>query len=113
MTDKVELATLTPQSGKWKGETVPVHFNPVSLQYTVSNTLKEEGQGKSKKQHVSQSSAKLTMDLVFDTTISGDDVRITTDKIARLMAPDDKKVPAVVLFQWGVYTFKGMVESYK
>ena len=23
--------------------TVPVHFNPASLQHTVSNTLKEEG----------------------------------------------------------------------
>ena len=30
--------------------TVPVHFNPASLQHTVSNTLKEEGQGAKKKQ---------------------------------------------------------------
>ena len=46
-----------------------MHFNPASLQYTVSN--KEEGQGAKKKQYVSETSAKLTMDLVFDTTDTG------------------------------------------
>ncbi len=59
--------------------TVPVHFNPANLQYTVANTLKEEGKGAKKKQYVSQTTAKLTMDLVFDTTDSGEDVRVTTD----------------------------------
>ena len=44
--------------------TVPVHFNPASLQHTVSNTLKEEGQGAKKKQYVSQTTAKLTMEQV-------------------------------------------------
>ena len=42
---------------------VTVHFNPASLQYTVSNTLKDEGSGAKKKQYVSQTTAKLTMDL--------------------------------------------------
>ena len=50
---------------------VSVHFNPASLQYTVSNTLKDEGSGAKKKQYVSQTTAKLTMDLVFDTTVDG------------------------------------------
>ena len=31
---------------------VSVHFNPASLQYTVSNTLKDEGSGAKKKQYV-------------------------------------------------------------
>ncbi len=105
---------------------VAVHFNPASLQYTVANTLKEEGQGAAKKQYVSQTTAKLTMDLVFDTTQSGQDVRgaatpaegqaAGTDQMAKLLkphGPSGKQVPPLVEFSWGAYRFTGMVESYK
>ena len=95
---------------------VTVHFNPASLQYTVSNTLKDEGSGSKKKQYVSQTSAKLTMDLVFDTTDTGQDVRETTEKIAKMLkahGPSGKQVPPLVEFGWGVYRFTGMVEQYK
>lgn len=96
---------------------VPVHFNPASLQYTVANTLKEEGKGAKKKQYVSQTTAKLTMDLVFDTTDSGEDVRVTTNKMAKLLQPvaagGGKNVPPTVRFSWGAYAFTGMVEQYK
>ena len=103
-----------------------VHFNPASLQYTVANTLKEEGQGAKKKQYVSQTTAKLTMDLVFDTTQSGQDVRgaasaaegqaAGTDQMAKLLkplGPSGKQVPPLVEFSWGAYRFTGMVEQYK
>ena len=95
---------------------VAVHFNPASLQYTVSNTLKDQGSGSKKKQYVSQTTAKLTMDLVFDTTATGEDVRATTDKMAKLLkphGPSGKQVPPLVEFGWGVYRFTGMVEQYK
>ena len=95
---------------------VKVHFNPASLQYTVSNTLKDQGSGSKKKQYVSQTTAKLTMDLVFDTTATGVDVRETTDKMAKLLkphGPSGKQVPPLVEFGWGVYRFTGMVEQYK
>ena len=96
---------------------VPVHFNPASLQHTVSNTLKEEGRGAKKKQYVSQTTAKLTMDVVFDSTDTGEDVRITTNRMAQLLQPvpegQSKKVPPVVKFSWGAYAFTGMVEQYK
>jgi len=95
---------------------VTVHFNPASLQYTVSNTLKDQGSGAKKKQYVSQTTAKLTMDLVFDTTATGEDVRETTDKMAKLLkphGPSGKQVPPLVEFGWGLYRFTGMVEQYK
>jgi hypothetical protein len=95
---------------------VTAHFNPASLQYTVSNTLREQGSGAKKKQYVSQTTAKLTMDLVFDTTATGQDVRETTDKMAKLLkphGPSGKQVPPLVEFGWGVYRFTGMVEQYK
>jgi hypothetical protein len=55
------------------------------------------------------------MDLIFDTTHNGQDVRIDTEKIVKLMKPDEQNnnAPSVVLFDWGTFKFKGMVESYK
>ena len=53
------------------------------------------------------------MELVFDTTGAGEDVRTYTDKMAGLMEPDENKIPPVVLFRWGTYKFQGLVETYK
>ncbi len=99
-------------SGTNSGTEITVHFNPVSLDYTITNTL-DKGEGNSKKQHVSQSSGQLTMALIFDTTDEGSDVRIITTKIAQFMQPDEAKAPPVVQFEWGAYSFKGMLESFK
>src|SRR5512142_2033645 len=93
-----------------------VHFNPESLEYTVNNTLKEEGQGAKKKQFVDKTTAKLTMKLVFDTTDTGDDVRIHTDRVAQLLKPvaqGSKRVPPNVESSWGTYRFTGMIEQHK
>jgi hypothetical protein len=112
---KVELASFRPLPPA-TGEEIDVHFNPTSLQYTVSNTLKEEGSGSSKKQFVDKTSAKLTMQVVFDTTDTGVDVRTHTDKMAALLRPvaqGKKQVPPNVEFGWGAYRFTGMVEQYK
>lgn len=103
-----ERAVFTPSTG----DPITVHFNPTSLDYTITNTLKNQGSSGTSKQYVSQSTGKLTMELVFDTTNSGQDVRKDTDKIARFMEPVNK-VPPTVTFQWGAYKFEGMVESYK
>ena len=108
--DGVERAQLVRKTGT--AVTLAVHFNPATLQYTVANTLENKGNGNSKKQYVTQSTGKLTFDLVFDTTHNGEDVRIHTEKVAKLMEPE-KKVPAVVAFEWGVYKFQGIVESFK
>lgn len=115
------MATFTPLKGPKleRGESIPVHFNPVSLQYTVTNTLEKDKDKTSKKQFISQAQAKLTMDLVFDSSDNGQDVRVSTVKIAALMEPDKKAssgkkdVAPVVLFEWGKYKFQGMMESYK
>lgn len=92
-----------------------VHFNPLTLQYTITNTLANTGSGNSTKQYTGESTGKLTMDLIFDTTATGEDVRLHTVQVARLMEPGDNedKTPPVVEFDWGLYTFSGMVESYR
>ena len=91
---------------------IPVHFNPASLKYTISNTLKNKGSGNKKKQYIAQSTGKLSMDLIYDTTNSGEDVRRHTSNVAKMMNPKDETVPPVVIFEWGLYSFQGMLESY-
>jgi hypothetical protein len=115
--DPVELAHFKtlPPAGAQTLE-FDVHFNPASLQQTISNTLKDEGSGGRTKQFVDKTTAKLSMQLVFDTTDTGEDVRVYTDKVAKLLQPvteGDKQVPPNVEFSWGLYSFVGMVEQYK
>ena len=109
--ENVERAFFKVQGSNAK---IDVHFNPESLQYAITNNLKNKGKGNKKKQYVSDSTGKLTMDLIFDTTGSGEDVRLQTIQVAKFMEPNEAdKAPPVVNFEWGLYTFKGMVETYK
>ena len=59
---QVELAHFKTLTGSPRVE-FDVHFNPESLEYAVTNTLKEEGKGGNKKQFVDKTTAKLTMQL--------------------------------------------------
>lgn len=118
MTSDPERASFIPQSGPAAGQPIKVHFNPEKLQIDITNTLEDQGQGQSKKQYVTKSSAKLAMELLFDTTDDGSDVRVQTGKIAKLMEPgqpdgDRGAPPSVVLFEWGAFKFQGLIESYK
>ncbi|MCB9765110.1 MAG: hypothetical protein H6739_35380 [Alphaproteobacteria bacterium] len=101
-------------------ETIEVQFNPERLQTSLSNTLENKGKNSQVKQYVTQSTAKLSMELVFDSTHDGQDVRTQTRRLAALMMPaDDKgddsprKVPPQVTFQWGTFSFRGVVESFR
>ena len=109
--------------GKFKvPDPISVHFNPVSLQLQVSNTKsnQQESGGKAA-QNSGETTAKLTMDLVFDTTDTGEDVTSMTSKLQAFIAPPvpagkkntEKPAPPLVLFEWGTLRFKGIVESYK
>ncbi len=122
---KIVKATLTPLKGKKRGTPIPVHFNPASLVYTVENSTPKQGGGQKVKQYAAQFTAKLTMDLQFDTTNTGADVRKTTTQIARFVeasagssrsSDDDGKnppAPPVLAFEWGAYHFQGFMESFK
>jgi hypothetical protein len=121
----LEIATFKALTGPSQ-DPVKVHFNPASLQYTVSNQADPNKKDKNADglQYVSQAVAKLTMDLIFDTTLpndrvgvsGGEDVRTFTDQMAKLMQPFEDgggKVPPRVEFGWGVYRFVGIIEQYK
>ncbi len=118
MTAAPTRASFTPLNGPEANQPFAVHFNPTTLQISIANTLEDKGQGKEKKQYVTKSSAKLSMDLIYDSTHDGTDVRLQTGKIAKLMEPakregDNAAPPSVVLFEWGTFKFQGLVESYK
>ena len=130
---KIAKATFTPKNG---GQPIEVQFNPASLVYTVENSVSNQSRDPKKVQYVAQYSGKLTMDLQFDTTDTGKDVRLETNKIAHFMQATaqasadasnaaatadggggDQKTPAkappVLMFQWGSYQFQGIMDSFK
>jgi hypothetical protein len=110
---RVQKAVFTPQSGPQQEQAITVHFNPTSLQLSIANTLGASGESGDTKQYVTGSSATLTMELTFDTTDVGTDVRGATQRIAAFMEPDEQRIPAIVKFEWGTFVFQGMVQSYQ
>lgn len=112
-TQIIEKATFTNTTAG--DDPFEVHFNPQTLKYTITNTLANTGSGNSTKQYTGESTGKLAFDLIFDTTDTGEDVRLYTVEVAQLMEPGDDgdKTPPVVEFEWGLYTFSGVVETYR
>src|ERR1044071_10316801 len=126
MVKKAEL-----QHIKWKGNqesyepgdkknTVKAHFNPESLKVTFENkSAGGEQPGGSSKQRTGNMTTKLAVELLFDTTDKGTDVREFTEKVAFYIKPDaeagsgsdSNRVPPGVLFAWGSFTFPGVVDS--
>ena len=82
---KALLRSLDPKTPQEKP--LEVHFNPLTLSYSVENATPQQSGDNKKRQYVGQFSGKLTMDLQFDTTDTGDDVRKDTAKVARFMQP--------------------------
>lgn len=115
---KVDQACPTQEPDGNSADAVLVQFNPTSLSYSVQNTLEKKGRDANAKQFVSQTTAKLEFDLIFDSTHDGGDVRAETDRIKQFLNPGDKssnkdQAPPLVGFRWGTFVFKGIVESFK
>ncbi len=113
------LAVVTDESDN-PSEWIDVHFNPASLQLQLSNELKES-RNQQRSQYIAKTTAKLTMDLQFDTTDTGEDVMKTTRKLQAFVAPSSPAgqepprdpPPPIVVFEWGTLKFKGIAESYR
>jgi len=100
---------------------IPVHFNPDSLSITIRNQM-EEGRkqsGRPPQQLVSSSEISLAVQLLFDTTLTGRDVRETTAAIGEMMRPgtvvpreQGKQRPQVVQFEWSNFVFNGVITDY-
>jgi hypothetical protein len=95
---------------------VTVQFNPTSLSYAIQNTLKPPTPNAKPAQYVAQATAKLEFDLIFDSTHDGHDVRLETSRIKKFLiagehAKPQAAAPPVIVFLWGAFSFRGLIES--
>lgn len=86
----------------------------------LSNTLKQnERSGSSRAtQYVDKSSSTLTVELIFDTTLPGTDVRDQTHPInahfmvAEHLEKNEQRTPKRCRFQWGAFAFIGVMSNF-
>ena len=94
---------------------IPVMFNPPEYQLQVTNQFAEvgiPGLGSSLLQFVRGSAKTLTMELFFDTTDEGIDVRLYTGLVLGLTSLNSEThAPPRLLFLWGSLIFPCVLES--
>jgi hypothetical protein len=131
---KAQLVPIDPNSQQaLTDKAIPVHFNPETLKLSYTVTVKADTASKNSSdqsaQQSSNNSAKLAVDLIFDTTDlfeqqqdEADVRKVVTRKIVdTFVAPppptdgaaNGKPIPAnPCLFLWGTFQFTGLVDSY-
>jgi hypothetical protein len=101
-------------------KTVPVQFNPQTLKVSFSNNNAGGKQpGGSSVQYVGSGTTRLSVELLFDTTADGSDVRQHTQRVAFYILPDPDsaggsnttRTPPGIQFEWGSFVFRGVVDS--
>ncbi len=116
---------------------VPVQFNPLSLQYGLTINNPQAGAQPQSTQHVARAEATLEMDLIFDTTHDGTDVRAKTVPVRNLAMSGEApsggasgggagsgagsgasgnaadQAPPKVAFVWGTFRFVGVVSGFR
>ncbi len=94
---------------------IPVMFNPPEYQLQKSNQFAEigiPGLGSSLLQFVKGTAQTLTMELFFDTTATGLDVRLFTELVLVLTDINaETHAPPRLLFLWGSLAFPCVLES--
>ncbi len=95
---------------------VNFQFNPQTLKLTISNrNAGGEQPGGSTKQHIGATSTKLSVELLFDTSNEGTNVRLLTERVEYFLRPKGKaprhSTPPGVRFEWGTFLFEGVVDS--
>jgi hypothetical protein len=105
---------------KMGGVSVDCMFNPFEYTVTKSNTYAEDPLNNSNTPQVNfvkSGPQTLTLNLIFDTYESGEDVSQTTNKLWKLMEPRttleggniSKAPPPEVAFEWGVFRFVAVI----
>ena len=92
------------------GKEITVQFNPQTLKLTFANE-DNSSSGSPPRQSTGSGTSKLAVELFFDTTADGSDVRANTKNVAYfLMAAPGKAQPGLS-FEWGSLIFRGVVKS--
>ena len=115
-TARLLLSGITPQKAKITNlnvrnpltKSIYCHFNPAHITYTRDVLMEQspvQDSDVGRYNYVGGTGAKLTLELLFDTTDTGDDVRKYTDFLVKLTLRDSKtKQPPKCKFQWGKFT---------
>lgn len=117
-----EMAFLAPIENKQPNLTkkVEAHFNPqtLSVNYRASGPSTTSSTTGSNSSDVNNRSSERTgfgssmsVELMFDTSTTGNDVRDITRKIINWLQVPDKNSAVQVLFQWGSFMFYGRIDS--
>ena len=115
---KADLQVLDRQ-GK-STETIPVQFNPTTMQLQMSNSVDGgDSRGRQTQQYNGSSSTVLSLDLEFDTADEGTndnpvDVRTKTNQVRQFVLPGgegSKQAPPRVKFRWGTFELVGVMSS--
>jgi Contractile injection system tube protein len=115
---KADLQVLDRQSKPT--ETIPVQFNPTTMQLQMSNSVDGgNSRGRQTQQFNGSSSTQLSLDLEFDTADEGTndnpvDVRSKTNKVRQFVLPggkESKQAPPRVKFRWGTFELIGVMTS--
>jgi hypothetical protein len=103
------------------GKSVEVQFNPQTLRLSYANQNKGGDQAAgSSAQYVGTRPSKLSVELLFDTTEDGSDVRERTKEVGYFIGAKvvrggtvdvPPRVPPRVRFEWGTFIFRGIVDS--
>jgi hypothetical protein len=101
------------------GKEVEAQFNPQTLKLSFSNENRSAGQpAGASTQYVGSGTSKMSVELLFDSTADGSDVRKNTENIAYFIQAkpdqnngDNKRVPPGISFEWGSFIFRGVVNS--
>lgn len=121
---RAKLKEVDPRNGQAKNSErdVTVQFNPETLKVSYTNQVSAGGAASAGgEQHVGAGATKLAVQLWFDVTAtegdaagSPEDVREVTEKVLYFITPQgdgQNKVPPLLRFEWGTFSFDGIVES--
>jgi hypothetical protein len=113
--DDYSLSPGPPAEGKL---VVEVDFNPESLKLSLSNQSSGgDQQAGGSTQYLGPGSSTLSVELLFDTSASGTDVRQRTEALAYFIVGDaqreneERMAPPKASFRWGSFIFEGIIES--
>lgn len=108
----LEKATITRLRSS---EQIAVMFNPVEYTFDAANSFAEipiPGRRTPPVQYVRGSGRTLKMELFFDTYEAHADVRASTSRITALLDPEPAThAPPILLFNWGSFSLKCVLES--
>jgi hypothetical protein len=104
------------QLGPKGGRALPVLFNPTRYSLSAASRVNQTaalGTAAPVTEYAGAGPRTLTMDLLFDTYEAGTDVRDHTGRVYRLLEPAgaSAKAPPECVFQWGRWSFTGMLED--